>query len=208
METSARHDAMDVRMKVEVARPRMKHGGDAEQPTQALGVEPETQQRLRSGIKQQGIQIPSISQDERAQLCRQSEHHVKVMHRQDAQFALFEPAVLRQRLALGAVPVATRIVLRLPMTAAAAQLYVPAESGGAASGERRQHLSLLRRQGFRSELPCMVPNDLRDLVPWTRRRSGRPAGPRKMSQATSLESPRPHSPASPMGSARTGALHE
>jgi hypothetical protein len=54
--------------------------------------------------------------------------------------------MLRQRLALGAVPVATRIVVRLPMTAAAAQLYVPAESGGAACGERRQHLSLLRGQ--------------------------------------------------------------
>ena len=133
-------------MKAEIARPGVQHGGDAEQGSQALGVQTELEQCLRSSLEQQSKQVSSIPEDQRAQLRWQSEHHVEVMHRQDARLALFEPAVLRQCLALGAVPIPTRVVLGLPVSAPGALLDVPAERSGAASSKRCQHLPLLGRQ--------------------------------------------------------------
>jgi hypothetical protein len=136
-EAAASHDAVQMRMKAQIARPGVKDRGDTQQPTQAFSICAELEEGLRSRLEQQGIQEASISEHQRTQLGRQREHHVKVMHGQDALLAGIEPAVLRQCLALWTVPVAARVVLWLPMAAAGAQLDVSAESSGATSGDRR-----------------------------------------------------------------------
>jgi hypothetical protein len=70
---------------------------------------------------------------ELAELRRQREDHVEVMHRQRAHQSPRHPAGLRQRQALGTVTVTTGVVRRPRKTAGLAQLQVSTERGRAAA---------------------------------------------------------------------------
>lgn len=89
---------------------------------------------------------------------------MKVMHGQNARRARLQPAVLRQRLALGTVSIAAGVILGLLVTAPVALLEVTSKRSGAACGHGVKHLPLLSGQGLRPEFFGVVSNDLRHLM--------------------------------------------
>jgi len=68
---------------------------------------------------------------------------MKVAGRQDASLALGDPLGLGERLTLGAVSIAARVVPRLLVSARQAHVQVSPKSGGAATLDRAQHRRLL-----------------------------------------------------------------
>src|SRR5471032_2392369 len=77
---------------------------------------------------------------------RQRKDDVKIGNRQQFALTLLQPGSAGHRLALGAMPVAARIVLNLLVAAVAAPLNVAAQRGGAALGNRTECLTLLARK--------------------------------------------------------------
>ena len=73
---------------------------------------------------------------------------MEIRHRQQAFQARFQPLSALERLALGTMPVAARIVRDAPEATAGAGVHVPAQSGRAASRQATQHGTLLCRQGM------------------------------------------------------------
>ena len=69
---------------------------------------------------------------------------LQVTHRQQLLVSSFQPTLASVGLALGTVPIQTRVVDegRFMVTVIAAQA-MSAESGGAATGDRRQHFEML-----------------------------------------------------------------
>jgi len=74
-------------LKPEIAAPRMKYRGDAQLCAKSLSIGPKCKQRLRCCLEQKRVKQTSILKEQRTQFCRYGEHHMKVMHRQNALFA-------------------------------------------------------------------------------------------------------------------------
>ncbi len=89
---------------------------------------------------------------------------MKVVDGQDAREPARDPSRLRQRLALGAMPVAARVVGRLGAAARKAHVQVPAQHGGAAALDGAQHRVLIGSEGLgASERPAVLTNDVCEL---------------------------------------------
>jgi hypothetical protein len=130
---------VQVRVKPEIAAPRMKYRGDAQLCAKSLSSGPKCKQCLRCCLEQKREKQTSILKEQRTQFRWYGEHHMKVMHRQNALFARLQPSVLRKCLTLGAVTIATRVVLRLLMATIVADLHMPAEFSRAARHDGAQH---------------------------------------------------------------------
>ena len=77
---------------------------------------------------------------------REREHDVHVRHIEQLALPRGQPALARLGLALGTVPIPTRIVRDGPMSAGAAVIDMPAEGGGPTPPERAQHGALLHAE--------------------------------------------------------------
>src|ERR1700691_5900061 len=89
---------------------------------------------------------------------------MEVVHRQDPLETTRDPTRLRERLALGAVPVAARVVRGSLETASRAHVQVTAEHGGPALLDRAQRRALLRTQPpALGEGLAVSTNDVREL---------------------------------------------
>jgi hypothetical protein len=164
-EPSAGDDAVQVGVKAEVAGPRVQDAGNAKEGAQPFGIATQCDQRLRRGEKEQAVNGPSIEFGELAELAGQRENHVEVVGRQDALPSLSQPSRLCQRLALGAMTVATRVIRRLSKTAVCAHVDMPTQSDCATELDGPHRLPLLRLQRMPfSESVSMRPKDLRHLV--------------------------------------------
>ena len=111
----------------------MQDGGDAElggRP-EPLRIAPEGQERCGGALEQQVEDEGAVAAGELAQIARQREHDVEVLDGEDAVEPLLHPARTAQRLALGAMTVAARIVGRPLEAARGADVQVAAEHGGA-----------------------------------------------------------------------------
>ena len=97
-------------MKVKLPRPRMQHHRDAELAAEALRITPERQQRLGRARKEHVEDRLARAHRHGAQLRRQREDNVEVVHRQRPLDALVDPSRLRERLALGTMPIPARVV--------------------------------------------------------------------------------------------------
>jgi hypothetical protein len=81
-EATARHDAVDVRMVLEVLSPGMEHAEQTDVGTQMLRVASDFEQRGSTGTEEQIVEQPLVLQHKRGQLMRQSEDDMEVGHGQ------------------------------------------------------------------------------------------------------------------------------
>lgn len=131
--TAACDDAVDVRVKAQIARPGVKDARDAEQSAEPLWIETERDERF-AGRGEHGVEDDAtIELREGAKLGRQSEDDVEVAGWEQTGAARADPARLRERLTFRAMTIATRVVARALVTAARADVEVSAELGGPAA---------------------------------------------------------------------------
>jgi hypothetical protein len=64
-ETARRHDAVDMRMKLELSRPRVQHGRDPELGPEPLWIPPEGEQRLGCGSQEHRKHQAAVGKSER-----------------------------------------------------------------------------------------------------------------------------------------------
>jgi hypothetical protein len=95
-ESAAGDDGVHVRMEMELARPGMKHHRDAELGAEALRITPEGEQGLRRAREEHVEDRLARAPRHGAQLRRQREDDVEVVHGQEALDALVDPARLPQ----------------------------------------------------------------------------------------------------------------
>jgi hypothetical protein len=109
-EASCRNDAVDVRMSKQVLAPGVENAEDADLCAQVLGVSRDFQQSSGAGGEQEMVKLSGIILRQEVKFVGDSADHVKVIRGQEFLFPSGEPALPCLGLALGAVPVATRIV--------------------------------------------------------------------------------------------------
>lgn len=103
---TAGHDAMDMRVVVEVLAPGVKHRGDADLGADVLGVGSDRSERLGRGGEQQAVDRGLVLVGHGADRRRQGEHDVKVGNRQQLGFARRQPLRCGACLALWAMAIA------------------------------------------------------------------------------------------------------
>jgi hypothetical protein len=168
---AAGDDAVQVRVQRQVLAPGVQDGQEADPGPQVFGVGGDLQQRPRGGLEQGAVDHPLVGQCQGVEGVGEREDDVEVLHRQQLRRPLVQPRRARRPLALGAVPVATRVVARAAVPAAVAGLHVPAQRGRAAGGQVVQDAALLARQlGHEGTEP---PDHVRQLRRRNRRRRGR-----------------------------------
>ena len=126
-EAATGHDAVHVRVKLELAGPGVQDGGDAEVRTEPRRIAAEREQSLSGGLKEKREDPTPIAVGERPQRGGQSEDDVEVVSGEESGEALLDPRGLAQALALGAVAVATGIVGGTLVPTAVADVHVSAE---------------------------------------------------------------------------------
>ena len=137
-ETAGRDDAVDVRMELELARPRVQHGRDAELGPEPLPIVSEREDGLGRGAQQKRKDLPPMSEGERSERRRKGEDDVEVVDVEDASHALLDPTGLREALALRTVPIPTRVVRRSFEAAPRAHVEEAAQGWRPADGNRPQ----------------------------------------------------------------------
>src|SRR5438874_7904987 len=103
-ETAGGDDAVDVRMKRELARPRVQHGRDAELGPEPLRIVSEREEGLGRGAQQERKDLPPMRKRERSERRRKGEDDLEVVDVEDVRHALLDPTALREALALRTVP--------------------------------------------------------------------------------------------------------
>ena len=120
----------------ECRAPSVEHRGDADAGAEVLGVGSDRHHRLGRHLEQDVVDRCLVLMGDLADRRRQSEDDVIVGHRQQLGFAVGQPALRRDALALGTVPVATGIVGDDRMSAVLTARDVPAERRRAAALDR------------------------------------------------------------------------
>ena len=121
----------------------------APQPTR---VPPEGVQRLPDGLEQEGIEDTGIPLRQGIEGMRKGKHTVEIRDGQEVGEARLDPPRLGERLALGAMAIAARMVPGLIGPAVVALEQVPAEGGGPALLDRAHHPELLPSEGMRGAI--------------------------------------------------------
>lgn len=110
-EPSGGDDAVNVWVEAEIAGPGVKDRGDSERGAEARAAE---LKERATGSGKKGIEEHFATVErQRAELARQGEDDMKVLDRKRARLARCKPALRRQRLALGTVAVAARVIRRM-----------------------------------------------------------------------------------------------
>jgi hypothetical protein len=131
-------------VKEKLAGPGVKHHGDAKLGTEAIFAE--QKQRFCSAREKKIEHGFTMSHRQRAQLRRKRENNVKVVDRQQPLEALVNPPSLRERLTLGTVSIAARVVRRMLVSTIGTVIHVPAKRCGAALLNGVQSRTLLKRE--------------------------------------------------------------
>ena len=109
-QAAAGHDAMDVRMVVQVLAPGVEHGDEADLGAEMLGIGGDPAQRLGRRSEQDGVDRLLVLEGDLGDRRRQGEDDVEVGHRQQLGLPGGEPFGAGLPLALRAVPVAAGVV--------------------------------------------------------------------------------------------------
>ena len=159
-------------MEQQLAGPGVQHGGDAQAAAEMLGVVAEVDQSAGCRLAKEAEEVEAVFPNERAQLGGQGENDVEVVDGQDVLDPPLDPAGLGQALALGAVPIAARVVGRPAEVTVAgrAHIEVSAQSLGPAELDIAHDLALVSGQNvaLSVRLP-MRSEDVGDLNRGTRR---------------------------------------
>src|SRR6202035_779261 len=81
-EAAARHDAMQVRMEMQVLTPGVQHGEEADGSAEVSGIGGDGEQSFRSCLKQDGIDLSRVLKCQAADLLWKREHDVEVRNGQ------------------------------------------------------------------------------------------------------------------------------
>src|SRR5580692_10431541 len=108
-EAATGHDAMQVRMKMQVLTPSVQHGKEADGSTKVPGVGGDGEESFRSSLKQDGIDLSWILKCQATDLPWKSERDVEVRNGQQLRLPVGEPLGAGRGLTLGAVAITTRV---------------------------------------------------------------------------------------------------
>jgi len=113
--------------------PGMQHGGDTQACTETLGISGDGEQGLGGGFEQEVVDHGLVLISDIADRCRQGEHNMVVIYRQQVRLAVFQPAPGSAALALRTVAVAAGVIGDLDLCAAFTAQHVTTERGTAAA---------------------------------------------------------------------------
>ena len=122
--------------------PGVQDQGHPDTGTQMPGVGGNRSQGLGGGPEQDRVDHRFVVIGDGADRCRQGEHHMVVLHRQQISLTCLEPAPGNSTLALWAVPVTTGIVGDLYPGAVVTAQHMTAEVGASAVLDCRHYLQL------------------------------------------------------------------
>ena len=142
-EASRRDDAVDMRMSEQVLSPGVENAQDTDFGAQVLGVRRDFQQGGGGGREQEMVKVTSVVLRQEVDLVRDGEDHVKVIRGQQFLFPFGEPACTRLALALGAMPITTRIMGDGLKSALRAGIEMTSERSSAAVQQGAEGLELL-----------------------------------------------------------------
>ena len=143
-ETSGRDHAVDVRMQQKILAPGVENADNADLRAEVLGIGGDLQRGRGTRSKQQIVIAPGIVLRQHVEFVRHGEDDMKVAGRQELSLLRGKPAFARLRLALGAVPVAARVIRDGLMTASGASIEMTTERRGAAVPDGTMSLELLK----------------------------------------------------------------
>jgi len=130
-----------VRVREQVLTPGVENAEDADLRAQMLGVGSDFQQGGSGGREQEMVKVTSVVLRQEVKLVGNGKDHVKVIRGQEFLFPSGKPTLARLGLALGAVPIATRIIRDGLKSALGAGIEVASERGGAQFSRARKALS-------------------------------------------------------------------
>src|SRR6266851_2451588 len=142
-ETTAWHHAVNMGMMLEVLTPRVQDAEQSDVGSQVLGVASNLKERRGTGAEEQVVEQPLVLQYQGRQLMGQREDDVEVGHGQQLGGARGQPSGACVALALGTVPVATRVIGDGLMSAAGASIAMTSERRRAATDDGVHHLAVL-----------------------------------------------------------------
>ena len=138
---------MEMRVVLELLAPGMEHRQAPQVRAEMLGVAGDIQEGLGDGAKEQRIEHAGILEDQGTQLLGQGKDCVDIGRVEDVLLLLGEPGSLGGPMALGTMPVATRVIAALLVVAVITAGGVPAEGGGAAQQNSAEGAVLCPAQG-------------------------------------------------------------
>ena len=147
--------------------PGMQHGEEADARAQVLRVGGDGDQRFGGGVEQDVVDDRFVLKGDGGQLLRDGKDDVEVFAVEQLGLALLEPLGARQRLALGAVPIAAGAVLDVRVLAVVAPFDDAAQRRRAAGFDGLHQAVLMRRQ--RVSLPvggAVLSKDVGQLQGW------------------------------------------
>jgi len=183
-ETAAGDHAMQVWVMEQILAPGMEHGQKADLGAEVFGIKGNSGERLRSGRKENVVDGALVLQGEMGQLLRECKDNMEVLNWQQVRQTVFEPTRLSERLTLGTVPIAARVVRDAPQATRVTLIDMTAEHASAALFDSAHDATLLWRQRVRGAKGCSVlAEDVGHLERWSRhqRRAVVSAGARSSS---------------------------
>ncbi len=131
---------------MQVLAPGVEHGEETDVGTQESGIGGGFEQSAGGGAEQDGINLFRVLKRQPADLSGQCEHDVEIGDGQKLGFTLSEPTGASRGLALGAMPIPTRVIQDDAMSALIALLDASAERSSSAVANVAEGFSLLTRQ--------------------------------------------------------------
>ncbi len=169
-ESAGGSDAMDVGMMFHFLTRGMEHAEEADLGAETFGIASDLDQRCSAGAEQQTVDDFLVLQCQGCQETRHRENDVSVGRGKELLTTPLDPAQPGVGLALGAVPVTTRVVGDALITTAGTLIQMPAESGRAATGDCPQNLQMLAGEPMSAALDELLPrcaDDIGHLQRWS-----------------------------------------
>ena len=157
---------MHVRVVRQRRTPGVQHQRGADARAQLLRIGGDGLQHLSGHVEQQAVDVGLVLIRQVSDGRGQREDHMVILHRQQIGLAGIEPALGRRALALGAVPIAARVVGHLVSATTLAAQDMAAQRRRAALGDGRHHLELSQAQMTAPSLApggTMLTEDVSDL---------------------------------------------
>ena len=160
--TASRHDAMQVRMVIEIGSPRMEDGSHAsEKPLICC----ERADSRPCGLEDAVVEVPLVSHSNPMQAMRHCEDDMEVLRGDDFLPSVLNPLLPFLVLALGAMTVPAAVIADSDIAAVRTHLHMPTQRTGSAlrhvgEGSHDRADDLMASEEF---LP-VAPDDLTDVV--------------------------------------------
>jgi hypothetical protein len=133
-----------VRVQEEILSPTVEHGEEANLGAEMFGIGSDGGQGLGRGSEQNAVDEIFVLVSDGGDRFGEGEDDMKIRSRENFRFSLFDPFRTRQRLALGAMSIATAVIGGTLVRTVVAMLEMTTESRCAAHLDRGHDASLCR----------------------------------------------------------------